>query len=154
MLKTKTTKAVSDHRRSAIVRGRLANDAVLVLSWLVVSGGKCLLLLTYIAAVWAFGTYDSEIATPWTLGFVLLWMAFGLVAAPIAACFLSMAPGWSALSILGLVIAVPYYSQAITVLVTLFFAFLMMSPFVWIPLGAISLATVLIYYWNTGGIGL
>ena len=125
----------------------------MALSWVVVCGAKYL-VLPYIAGLWAFGVYDSEIATPWTLGWLLLWMAFGPLAGIVGAWLWTAAPVWSALGILGVVLAVPYYPQAFTVLATLFWAFFFCAPFVWIPLAGFILITTVIYYWSTGGLGL
>ncbi len=116
--------------------------------------GAKYMVLPYLAGLWAFGVYDSEIAKPWTLGWLMLWMAVGPLAAVIGVWLWVTTPVLSAIGIVGLVIAVPYYPQAITVLVTLAFAFFITAPFIWIPLAGLILITTVIYYWNTGGIGL
>lgn len=140
--------------REAAARSRFAKFVISPVSKIALFGGKCLLLAAYIAGVWAFGIYDSQIATPWTLGFGLLWAAFGLLTIIAAGALLAITPVLSVLSVLGLVIAAPYYPEAWAVLVTLVFGFFMGSPMISIPLLVIAVGTVLIYYLNTGTLSL
>lgn len=123
-------------------------------AWVASLTAKCVILVCYVGAVWAFGLYDSQIATPWTLGFCLLWVAFGSFAGIAGGILLAVAPLLSMFSVLGLVIAAPHYPEAWSVLVTLTCGLVMFSPLVWVPLVIITVATVLIYYLNTGGLGL
>lgn len=111
--------------------------------------------IPYLAAIWAFGTYVGVITTPWTVGWMMLWLAFAPTALAIG--YFLMASGGTftlAASLLTLAAATPYFPQALTTLLTLGGAIFLGYPPVWIPL-ALFIATVCgIYTWYTGGIGL
>ena len=111
-----------------------------------------LLMPPYLAAVWAAGTYDDLIVTPWTIGWVMLWMGIGPILGIVAGIFLAFAPVLSIATVVGLVIAVPFYPQALTVLLTLFGSFFVSFPPVWITLAVLISVLAVAIYWTTGGL--
>ncbi|WP_299823227.1 hypothetical protein [uncultured Jannaschia sp.] len=109
-----------------------------------------LLMPPYLAAVWAAGTYDDLIATPWTIGWAILWMGLGPILGIVAGVFLAVTPVLSIATIVGLIIAVPFYPQALTVLLTLFGSFFVSAPPVWITLAVLISGITVAIYWTTG----
>ncbi|PZX14186.1 hypothetical protein LX81_02985 [Palleronia aestuarii] len=106
----------------------------------------------YLVAVWAVGTYDDLIATPWTIGWALLWMGVGPILAIAGYFVAAVAPVLSFMTVVGLVIAVPVYPQALTVLLTLFGSFFVTAPPVWITLAVLISVLAIAIYWTTGGL--
>lgn len=106
----------------------------------------------YLVAVWAAGTYDSLIATPWTIGWTVLWMGVGPILAIVGCFFLAVTPVLSIATVVGLIIAVPVYPQALTVLLTLIGSFFVTAPPVWITLAVLISVLAIGIYWSTGGL--
>lgn len=114
-----------------------------------------LAVLPYFAVVWAFTTYVGEIATPWTIGYLILWLIYAPIATWSGVFMIGGAFRFTVACLVALVVAIPFWPDAIWMCVTIFAAFILGgSPHLWIAVASFVAIVCGIYIWSTGGIGL
>ncbi|MDO5757216.1 MAG: hypothetical protein Q4P24_06820 [Rhodobacterales bacterium] len=117
--------------------------------------GPNLAVLPYLAGVGTFTTYVGEIATPWTIGYLILWLIFAPIIAWSGVVIMVSAFWFSTACLIGLVIAVPFWPDAIWMFVTLFAALMLGGThYLWVPIASFVAIVAGIYIWYTGGLGL
>lgn len=114
-----------------------------------------LAVLPYFAAIWAFGTHVGEIATPWTIGYIILWLIFSPIACWIGVFVWGGAYRFFPACLVVLFVAAFYAADARTTLLTLVASGMVGTvPWVWIPAATFVTSVAAIWIWYHGGIGL
>lgn len=112
-----------------------------------------LAVLPYFAIVWAFGTFVGEITTPWTIGYILVWLIYSPIVTFAGVYVLGGGYRLSLLCLAVLAVAAFYIEDARTILITMFAAAMVgASPWVWIPGAAYCAIVSGIWIWYHGGL--
>ncbi len=117
--------------------------------------GANLLALPYFAAVWSFTEYAGAIATPWTIGWIILWLIYSPIVTW-AGVYLFAWARWPMMGfVAALVAAVPFWPDAIWMLVTMFVSAVLGAVFqVWITIAVFVAIVCGVWVWYHGGIVL
>ena len=115
--------------------------------------GLPLLVLPYFGVIWAFTTYAGDIAKPWTIGWMILWLIYS----PIVT--------WSGVFVVGdglpiaticfgaLVVAVPFWPDAKWMLLTIFASGILGALYhVWMSITAFVAIVCGFWIWYHKGI--
>ena len=122
--------------------------------WFAVNGMN-LAVLPYFAAVWGFTTYADEVATPWTIGWIILWLIYSPIITWTGVRVIGGAWPFATACIVTLVVATPFWPGAIWMLVTMFVSAALGVVYqLWIALALFVAIVASIWIWYHGGIGL
>ena len=105
--------------------------------------------------VWAFSTYAGVITTPWTIGWIILWLVYSPIATW-SGVFLFARAGWFGLVCLAAVVAaVPFWPDARWMLLTIFASAIIGGSWpLWKWIGIFVAIVCGIWVWYHGGLGL
>ncbi len=109
----------------------------------------------YLGVVWVFTMYVGELATPWTIGYLILWLIFAPLATWTGVFIFAGAFRLSVACLVILAAAIPFWPDALWMFVTLLTSLMLGgSLYLWVPLAVFVAIVCAIYIWHTGGIGL
>ena len=89
------------------------------------------------------------------MGWIILWLIFSPIATWTGVFMLAGAVWFTTACLVALVIAIPFWPDAIWMCVTLFAALMLGGThYLWVPIASFVAIVAGIYIWYTGGLGL
>lgn len=112
-------------------------------------------VLPYFVMIWAFTEHVGTVATPWTIGWILLWLIYAPIATWSGVHVFAGAHRLTIACFAALIAAVPFWPDAIWMLTTILVSGFLGALFqLWIAIAVFVAIVAGIWIWYHGGIGL
>ena len=122
--------------------------------WLLIYGMN-FLVLPYFAVIWAFSQYAGVLQTPWTIGWIILWLIYSPIVFWTGVYVYVFARWFTTFCLAALIVAVPFWPDAIWMLLTMFVSAMLGAIFqLWISIAVFVAIVCGIVIWYHGGIPL